>query len=237
MPNLKKRSHRKELLDNIHIPEDILIQNLTELDWLNKHMNGHRISIKGLKKLKLKKCFNYTLLDIGCGSGDSMLHMAKWARKHNYNIKFTGIDINPLAIKHLNTKCSEFPEIKGITANCFDYLKQQYAFDIVHASLFCHHLQDDELISFFSLINKKLRKGIIINDLRRSRTAWYGAKWFTKLMNGSNLSQHDGPVSVLNAFKKSEMEHYLRESGMSEYEIKKQWPYRFLITSNLRNED
>ncbi len=47
----KHRSYQKELLDEEDIRPELLFQNLRELEFINKYLGGHRISILGLKRL------------------------------------------------------------------------------------------------------------------------------------------------------------------------------------------
>ncbi len=235
MVDLSKRSEKAELMDDPLAREDQLLRNLRELDLLNRYGGGHRISIKGMGKLDLSVNEKYHLVDMGCGSGDAMKYMAAWARRNNLNIKFTGVDVSSVAVGYLNEHCREFPEIKGREADWITFLEETEPVDILHCSLFCHHLPDKELIRFLNLAQSKTTRGILINDLRRSRTAYLSAWLFPRLLNGSSLAKHDGPLSVRKAFTQPEMEKLLRRSGIKNYEIESGWPFRYLITINSKN--
>jgi 2-polyprenyl-3-methyl-5-hydroxy-6-metoxy-1,4-benzoquinol methylase len=230
MPDFSERTFRNEMMDNPGIPDKLFIKNLQELDWLNRYTRGHAITLAGLEKMGLKKGKKYELLDIGCGSGDAMKHMAKWAQRQGFNIKFTGIDISQTAIDYLSLHCKNYTNIKGKTAECFSYLENMKTVDIVHCSLFCHHLTDTELRKLFPLLPIKTRVGAIINDLKRSRWAWYGAWILPRLLNGTPMAKHDGPVSVLKGFQKEELITITREAGIHVFKIEEKWPSRYLIT-------
>ena len=129
--------------------------------------------------------------------------IADWARLNNYSVRLTGVDMNANAIDYLKIKCVNYHEISGITADYHEYLNRNEIIDIVHCSLFCHHLKDDELLRLFIYFRQHLKTGFIINDLHRHRLAYYGVWLFTRLLNGTVLAINDGPVSVLRGFKSS----------------------------------
>ena len=72
----KFRSDEKELLDETNIPKDLLFRNLRELDILNRITGGHSISLQGIKQLITDHAKIYQVVDLGCGSGDSMRAIA-----------------------------------------------------------------------------------------------------------------------------------------------------------------
>jgi SAM-dependent methyltransferase len=223
-----KRSLQDELLDSPNVPARLLVQNLRELDFLNRKTGAHRVSMEGIKKLMHDKDRIYHIADLGCGSGDWLRYMAVWARKNGYKVKLTGVDKNKDAIRYLIESSESFPEIESFTGDYRKFLHHSEV-DIFHCALFCHHLDDEELIELLGRMNKTAGTGFVINDLQRSRLAYYGAKLFTKLFRGSPLSKHDGPVSVLRGFKKKELETLLAEAGVTSYRIYSRPFFRFLV--------
>ena len=223
------RSNKKELLDETNIQQDLLFKNLRELDILNRTSGGHAISIKGLKLLVTDHTKIYHIVDLGCGSGDSLRSIADWARKNTFNVKLTGVDMNANVIEYLGKQCIKYPEINGITSDYQKYLDQNTSIDIVHCSLFCHHLNETELIRLFTYFSENVTIGFIINDLQRTRMAYYSAWFFTRLLNGSTLAKNDGPVSVLRAFKVSELKLLLEKANIKNYNIQKNRLFRFLV--------
>ena len=223
------RSSMSELLDATYIPKDLLFQNLGELDFINRILGGHTISMTGIKKLVTEKNKTYHIVDLGCGSGDTMKHIADWARAKGYKVKLTGVDKNSEVINYMNNHCKGYSEISGVVGDYRDYLKSAINIDIVHCSLFCHHLKDDELIELFSYLKQYAKTGFVINDLHRHCIAYYGVKMITYLLNGSALSKNDGPISILRAFKFKELKSLLQKAQMINYTVKWKWAFRFLI--------
>lgn len=223
-----KRSSQDELLDSPDVPVELLIQNLQELDFLNRTTGGHAISLEGLKTLINDKNRIYHIVDLGCGSGDWLRYIADWACKNSVQVRLTGVDKNRNAIQYLKSKSAGYPEIEGLTADYSEILGK-VPVDVIHCSLFCHHLNDKELVELLGKMNAVAAAGFVINDLQRNPMAYYGAKAFTQLFGGSPLSKHDGPVSVLRGFKKKELELLFMQAGVDNYRIVSRPFFRFLI--------
>ncbi len=81
------------------------IRNLRELDFLNRKLGGHTITLQGIKQLVRLKDKPYHIADLGCGSGDTLKHIARWARTNGFTVKLTGIDINEDTIAFVNHNC------------------------------------------------------------------------------------------------------------------------------------
>ena len=224
----KTRSNKKEMLDESEIPKDLLFQNLKELEIINQYLGGHAISINGLNEIKIDKLKQTNIIDIGCGGGDSLKAIAKWARHNEYKIHLTGVDLKPDCISYAQNNCKEYNEINF---SCDDFRKtfsEHAIINVIHASLFCHHFSEKEIIE---LINLCSAKGaiLIINDLERNYFAYHSIKLLTKFFSKSILVKNDAPLSVLRGFKKKEWVIMLTKAGINKYFIKNRWAFRHLI--------
>ncbi len=235
MVSFKSRSSQSEMMDAPDLSDQLLHQNLGELDLMNRFIGGHSISLEGIKRLMTDLQKEYHLVDLGCGSGDVLRYIARWARVNQYRVKLTGVDLNDDAIKYLVEKSTDYPEISGITANYEDYLAETDDIDIVHCGLFCHHLDDSKLVQLFRFLKTSSCKGIVINDLQRNPVAYYGVWFLTRLLNGTALSKHDGPVSVLRAFKRREIENLIQDAGLVDFSIEWKWAFRYLVVIKTDN--
>jgi SAM-dependent methyltransferase len=236
MPNkFKHRSCECELLDAPYIPKELLFKNLHELDFIDRVLGGYAITLSGIKKIVIKKDKLYHIVDLGCGSGATMKHIADWARAKGYKVKLTGVDKNADVINYMRDHCKEYPEISGVVSDYQIFLKTATDLDIIHCSLFCHHLKDGELTALFSFLELNTKAGFVINDLQRHRLAYYGVHVITHLLNGSALAKNDGPVSILRAFKLKELNKLLQKAQVKNYSIERKWAFRYLIVGRSRN--
>lgn len=224
----KYRSYQPEMMDFPDVPADLLIQNLRELDLLNRFTGGHGINLTGLKMLLNNGKKSCHIVDLGCGSGDALRYLAKWARKNHIAAQFTGVDKHPDAIAYLGHHCREYPEINGVKADYLDFVYAENEVDVYLCSLFCHHLSDDEIKNLLELFKQKAGLGFVINDLIRSPLAYYGAGLFSKIAMATPLARHDGPVSVLKGFKVMEMKEFIENAGVLSYKIMRTGGFRLL---------
>ncbi len=220
-------------MDNPVISRKLLIRNLLELDFLNRRLGGHAITLQGIRQLVRLKDRVYHIADLGCGSGESLKYIARWARSKGYKVKLTGIDNNKDAIEYLNQKCKGYSEITGVVSDYKTFLLSAGNVDIIHCSLFCHHLTDAELSELICLMKANVRVGFIINDLQRTPLAWFAVRIFTTVLNGSKLARHDGPVSVLRGFREKELDKLISEQQVWNYSIQRKWAFRFLVIALL----
>ena len=229
------RSYESELLDAPDIAAELLFQNLKELDFINKTLGGHAVSLAGIKKLITNKNKLYHIVDIGCGGGDAMKSIADWAKQNNYQVKLTGVDFNGDAIDYVNKNCKNYLEINGVKSDYREFLKSNDTIDIIHCSLFCHHIKDEKLIELFMFLKQYAKTGFVINDLHRHWFAYYSIKFLTRLLNGSALVRNDAPLSVLRGFKNEELQILLDQAQVKNTRVSWRWAFRYLIIYQNKN--
>jgi SAM-dependent methyltransferase len=223
--SFKQRSYQPELLDGKNIPFEDIKLNMQELDFINRNLGGHLITLKGLKTL-LNKPVSH-IAEIGCGGGDNLRIIKHWHIKKNTNPQLTGIDIKPECIAFARERQSN----TGIDFICSDYQLIEFDNppDIIFSSLFCHHFSDEQLIQMMQWMYRNSKHGFFINDLHRHPMAYHSIKWLTRVFSKSYLVKNDAPLSVKRGFLKKEWEHIFSKAAISNYQVKWQWAFRWLI--------
>ncbi len=227
----QSRSEQKEILDSESIPKDELHRNLIELNIINKYLGGYKATLKGLKKIFRSKDKIVSILDIGFGGGDSIREMQKFAESHQYPIKFYGVDIKKDCLDYAKLNLKNHSNVELI---CDDYRNLNPDFlktiDLIHCSLFLHHLSNSEIVDFFKF-SKMNNCRLLINDLHRNFLAYHSIRLLTKFFSKSRLVKNDAPISVLRGFKRRELSNLLSESGFGKYSINWSWAFRFVIVA------
>lgn len=226
----KQRSYQKELLDAEQISSTLLWQNLKELAFINTYLGGHHISINAFQQIyaDLENNKVHTVVDIGCGGGDSLMAIHQWFAAKQIKAQFIGVDLKPDCITYATQQCQKLAHVSLLCDDFRNVFLQQAKIDIVHASLFCHHFSEAEIIDFIRLC--KVNGAIfIINDLERNPIAYYAIKWLTYFFSKSPLVKHDAPLSVWRGFKKKEWKAMLAEAGVKNFSIKNKWAFRHQI--------
>ncbi len=223
---LNYRSYKKELLDEENIPQQDLYRNLYELDVINKYLGGYDISMNALKKV-LNENKSYTFVDIGSGGGDTVKYAYKWAKKQNLTIDFYGIDLKEDCISYSQNN-NPISDIKFIQDDFRNVNKHIGKVDILHASLFCHHLSEEQIVGLmkFSISNDSI---LIINDLERNVIAYFAIKLLTKIFSKSYLVKNDAPLSVQRGFKKTEWQGMINLAEVKKYSLNYKWAFRHQI--------
>lgn len=225
MPDLSKRSYKKEILDLHTTSFEDIKKTMQELDFINTYLGGHAITLEGFKKL-LKDKKEITVCELGCGGGDNLNAIKKWYSKKKLTINFIGIDINSNCIAFAR---QQNPSMEFIASDYKEVYFNNNKPDIIFSSLFCHHFIDEELVEMMQWMKANATIGFFINDLHRHIIAYNFIKITTKLFSKSYLVKNDGPLSVLRSFKKKEWKNLLEKASIKNYTIQWKWAYRFLI--------
>lgn len=227
--NLSYRSYQEEIMDDFSDNSKSLYLALKELDIINQYLGGNQITLSAVKKMLLKNPRRvWKIVDLGCGSGEMLLKIAKWCRKKRIDVELIGIDANANVVSYAQKHCEQYPEI---TFQSQDILSDSFSvkdYDIVLCTLFLHHFTDEQLIGLFQKFTNKGQK-LIVNDLHRHWFAYYAIKILTRLFSKSSMVQNDACLSVWRAFKKTELKALLKKAGIKQYQLGWRWAFRWKL--------
>ena len=223
---LEQRSNELEIMDDLKISGPVIAQTLKELNTINRRLGGNQISISAYTKM-IKGRSEVLLSDVGCGGGDIMKEMAKFAIKMQVNARFIGVDANPHIIEYAKGNTAEFPEITYQPINIFSEEFRSQQVDIIHCCLFLHHFSSEELVELFGQFKRQARLGVIVNDLHRHPIAYWSIKALTTLFSRSEMVRNDAAISVARGFKKKELVKMLANAGIVNYSLKWKWAFRW----------
>ncbi len=218
-------------MDDLTLANDALRQNLDELETINTWLGGYAPVLNALQRLKSRFPTSrpLRLADLGSGGGDTLRHVARWARKNGIAIELTGIDANAFMLEYATAKSREYPEISYRQFDIFSPDFQAQPFDVLTCSLFCHHFTDDELVPLLRQWHQQAGVAVVINDLHRHWLAYHSIKWLTWLLGGSYLVRHDAPLSVARAFRRQNWVDLLARAGITKYELRWRWAFRWQV--------
>lgn len=224
-----QRSYQAELMDQPIADKEILFTNLRELENINRLTGGPALGFGAIKKLLANRTTEAHIVDVGFGAGDMLVYLLQNAHKLPCKIKITGLDIMPETLEYIQRYHPTLP--KNVALHICDYkdwFAQGGEADIIHAGLFCHHLDDNQLKDFFTVC-KKATIGAVVNDLARAMPPYYFIKWATALFSKSAFTKNDAPLSVLRGFKRAELEFILQQADVPQYTLQWRWAYRYLL--------
>lgn len=224
-----RRTDETEIMDDFDLKGAELEKTLEDLDKINKWLGGNKITLEGIKKLIKSPQANQPLhiADVGCGNGAILREIAEWGRANNISLKLTGIDANTHAISIAETLSEYYPEIHFSPANIFSEKFREQEFDIILCTLTLHHFKDFQIREILQNFYKQARIGIVINDLHRSKQAYYLFRAFCKVFINNKIARDDGLTSILRGFKKTDLKTFAADIPAQEHEINWKWAYRY----------
>lgn len=229
-PDLRQRSLQPELMDAPELVEqdpDLLVRTLKEIDRINQLLGGHRCTLQELAHLLGgQRQRSWRILDVGCGSGDSLRQLARWGKKNGYRLELSGLDLQPLAIDLARELSAHDALSRRIQWVCADYRDYTADCDIVISSLFCHHLDNIQLDHFIGWLRQRASYGFVINDLQRHALAYQGIRWLTRWFSRSAMARYDAPLSVWRAFHRQELQAAFAAHGLHP-QITWHWAFRY----------
>ena len=221
------RSKEKELMDDLQMDGELLYDTLDKIAEINKLLGGNKVVLSGLDFL-LKNSNNktpITIVDLGCGNGAMLRTLAVYARKKKLKFTLIGIDANAHTLAYAETLSQDFEEIQYKNIDVFSKEFDALSFDIVVATLFMHHFDEQEILSLVQQSSTKATIGVVINDLHRHWMSYYLFKVFS-LFFGNKMTRHDGAISILRGFKKDELATLAKQINNTSF-IRWKWAFRY----------
>jgi len=222
-----KRSYQPELLDlgsSFYSPKEYG-DCLHQLGRIGRFLGGDRASVKTFSKVPKPQ----SILDVGCGGGQFTIQLARQFPK----AQILGIDISQKAIQFAKKRKKE-AKVKNAKFEVPSSTTLSYpsnSFDVVTATLVCHHMNDTDLIDFLKKSYQVANKRVIINDLHRHWVPYVGFALIAKLFFPNRLIYHDGLLSIKKAFKRNEWIDYLQAADipLEHCSITRHWGFRWII--------
>ena len=222
------RSTALELMDEPGLDPAELAETLGELVFVNKFLGGHASTLDGMARLIPPDRREFDVLDVGSGGGDTARRIVEWASRRGLTARVHGIDLSPETVACARRANAGLPGIDFTAADLFD-LPAMRKYDIVHAALVLHHLPDETAVKALAKMFELSRLGLVINDLHRHPAAYHSINGLTALLSKNRLIRHDAPLSVLRAFRRSELEDLTRRAGLPAGEVSWRWAFRWLM--------
>jgi 2-polyprenyl-3-methyl-5-hydroxy-6-metoxy-1,4-benzoquinol methylase len=227
MPDFSYRSLEEEMMDDFSLGHEVIDPIMDELEVVNKLLGGYNVFFNAFRKIGIKD--GMIISDWGCGGGDSLRIIAKWARKRNIKLQLIGVDATASAIQYARDKSGNFPEISYILADVMSEELISNQFNIVISSLFTHHFSDENWVRLVQKMSDCAADYVVINDLHRHWFAFHSIGALTSVFSKSEMVKHDSKLSVLRSFKRTELDQLLKKGEFNNFSIKWMWAFRWQI--------
>src|SRR5436190_6993015 len=210
MINFRQRLVADELMDDLARPRREFDDAYRELARVNRWLGGIRAIERFLPT------GNLLVLDVAAGACD----VAEAISLHGRRVIV--LDRNPEGLKLAKRSAA-------VVADALEMPFPDATFDVVIASLFFHHLSDEECVRVLQSMWRIARHTVLVNDLHRHPIAYFSIRALAALST-SVMSRHDAPVSVLRAFTANELLAIAGRAGIPA-RVHRSFPYRLVLVA------
>lgn len=231
----KRRSDKLEHIDTgAYTPEEYE-DCIGELQLVNRWMgDAHSLKATLFREIEAKSLTNFSVLDVGAGSGELLRVTARWARQTNRRVSAVGLELNERSAESINEESHRFDEISSVRGDALQLPFTDSTFDYVICSLFTHHFVDEQVVEVFREMSRVARRRIFVIDLHRHPIAYLLYTTLGKLVLKNRLLRHDGALSILRSFKADELLELGQRAGLTDVWVERHFPFRLVLTAVAR---
>ncbi len=213
-----QRAQLTELMDE-PCSREVLRACLRDLARVNRWFLAYRPLLSWLEGAhSSNKTGPLRVLDVGCGYGDTLRRVERWARERGVPVELTGLDLNPDSIAIASEAGTSDSSIRWIAADVFAYRMAEPP-HLVFSSLFTHHLNDGDVVRFVRWMEESAEIGWFINDLSRAPIPYHLFRMFSRVARLHPFVQNDGPVSIARAFVPDDWRQLCAAAGLRDHEV------------------
>ena len=211
------RSNEPERIDTGDYTPEEYKRFLKEIAFINRYLGDARALRQTLlEDIERDDVREFSVLDVGCGSGELLRMIAEFARDSNRKASLTGLDLNPISSETTQNESRQFDEIVSVQGDALKLPFADGSFDYAISSLFFHHLTDEQILVALREMSRVARRGVIVIDLHRDPVAYVGYKIFCFAFRISELVRHDGSLSIKKGFVVDELNRLGVSAGLDQ---------------------
>lgn len=206
---------------------------LSELVFINRFLGDAR-ALKNslLREIEEENLREFSVLDVGAGSGEMLRTIANFARKAGKKTNLCGVELNARSAKAILESSKNYAEISAARADAFRLPFADDAFDYAISTLVAHHFTDENIVKILTEMARVSRRRIYVVDLHRHKTAHFLYKIFCAAFRISDFVREDGSLSILRAFKSDELKRLAGEANLTGISVERCAPFRLVLSAN-----
>jgi ubiquinone/menaquinone biosynthesis C-methylase UbiE len=227
----KQRSYELEDIDTGNYTPEEYEGCISELQLVNRWMgDAHTLKQTLLKDVEQNELREFSVLDVGAGSGELLRVAASWARETHRRFRGVGLELNERSAQAILDESKAFAEISSVRGDALQLPFGNDEFDYVMCSLFTHHFVDDQVVRILREMSRVARRRIFVIDLHRDPVPYFFYTTLGKLVLKNRLLRHDGALSILRSFKAPELIRLGRSAGLRDVAVEHHFPARLVLT-------
>lgn len=232
LDRFKRRSHRLEYIDTGNYTAAEYESCIGELQLVNRWMgDAHSLRTTLFREIEAQSLTDFSVLDVGAGSGELLRVTAGWARQTNRQVSAVGLELNERSAESINEESQRFEEIRSVRGDALELPFPDAQFDYVICSLFTHHFVDGQVVQILREMSRVAKRRIFVIDLHRHPIAYFLYTTIGKLVLHNRLLRHDGALSILRSFKSDELLELAQRAGLHDVCVERRFPYRLVLSA------
>lgn len=224
-----RRTYQREIMDD-HEPEPAVVDRVYRfLAMVNRRFGGSRATIDRFEVFSRgwRPGERIEILDLATGAADVPRALVAWGRRRGFDVRVTAMDLSGSALDYARRAAPPDERLRLLRADVTQPFCREQAFDYVTSALFFHHLTDAQVVETLRLAGRLARRGIVVNDLVRSRQAWLLTWLLTWPFHP--ILHHDGPLSIRRALTPDEIVRLAAEAGLPWLTIERHFGERMTL--------
>ncbi len=228
-----QRSYELELIDTGDYTSEEYEQFLVDIRLVNRFAGDNwALNNSLLREIKRADLKEFSVLDIGAGSGELLRTCARFARKSKRKAKLFGLELNGRSAEAIREESKDFKEISAVRGDALDLPFEEDSFDYVICSLFTHHFRENQIVTILQNMSRVARRKIFVIDLHRHPNAYVLYKLFCTVFVKGTLVKSDGALSILRGFKPLELKEIADMAHLESSKIKRHFPFRLVMEAD-----
>jgi SAM-dependent methyltransferase len=221
-----RRRRGVEYLDQAGVDAGLVLRSLRDVACANRYFGGASAPLAELR-IALRESRSamdggeLTLLDVGAGLGDIAARARTVATEAGVTLRTVAVDASePLA------RAAACDALATVRADAMRLPFADQSVDIVLCSQLLHHFEDATALLLLRELDRVARHRVIVSDLRRS---WFAASgiWLASFpLRFHTVSRHDGVISVLRGFTRTELEALVRNAVSRDVRVRRRPTFR-----------
>ncbi|MBD0327108.1 MAG: methyltransferase domain-containing protein, partial [Pyrinomonadaceae bacterium] len=189
---------------------------MVELRRVNRYL-GDTSALKRslLPEIERAGLREFSVLDVGAGSGELLRVVAKWARATQRRAQLVGLELNARSALAILEESRETSEISSVRGDALRLPFKDNSFDYAMCSLFTHHFKDDGVVRILRELSRVAGRSIFVIDLHRHPFAYYLFTTVGRLFLHNRLIREDGALSILRSFRPVELRQLAQEAQLA----------------------
>ncbi len=202
----------QELLDDPAADPAQVLESLHHIERSNRWFGGRTALRWGVGRAlaNVPPGARLTLLDLGTGTGDLPLDLARWARRRGVEVRPVGLERIPVA-----ARAARAAGVPTLLACAGALPLRPRSVDLVTISQLLHHLSAGDAVRLLRDATAVARHAVVVADLRRSPFARFAFRAGAALFRFDRHTRADGLTSISRGYTRAELGALCSAAGVT----------------------